>query len=306
MGRLGTTGTQASALGLGLAALGRPAYMNLHHAEDLRGATSPAALRARALEVMDAAYSVGVRYFDVARSYGLGESFLRDWLEQRQPRDVVVGSKWGYRYTANWDPSATVHEVKEHSGEMLRTQWRESRAALGDWLSLYQIHSASLKTGVLHDVEVLRTLGSLAEQGVQIGLTVTGPEQADTLRRALEVRLDGKALFSCVEATWNLLERSAGPALAEAHDAGWDVIIKEALANGRLAEVPGADAVALAAALRQPFVDVVLSGAATVEQLRSNARAMDVAESDVARALAARTPETSAQYWETRSKLAWT
>lgn len=255
---------------------------------------------------MDAAYSVGVRYFDVARSYGLGESFLRDWLEQRQPRDVVVGSKWGYRYTANWDPSATVHEVKEHSGEMLRTQWRESRAALGDWLSLYQIHSASLKTGVLHDVEVLRTLGSLAEQGVQIGLTVTGPEQADTLRRALEVRLDGKALFSCVEATWNLLERSAGPALAEAHDAGWDVIIKEALANGRLAEVPGADAVALAAALRQPFVDVVLSGAATVEQLRSNARAMDVAESDVARALSERTPETSAQYWETRSKLAWT
>ena len=37
-----------------------------------------------------------------------------------------------------------------------------------------------------------------------------------------------------MQATWNLLEPSAGPALAEARAAGMGVIIKEALANGRL------------------------------------------------------------------------
>jgi len=293
-------------MGLGLAALGRPAYMTVGHADDLRGASSPAGLRARSLEVMDAAYAVGVRYFDVARSYGLGESFLRDWLERRAPRDVVVGSKWGYRYTANWDPAAAVHEIKEHSLEMLRVQWRESRAELGDWLSLYQIHSASLKSGVLEKLEVLRELGAVAEQGVRIGLSVTGPEQAETLRRALEIRLDGRQLFSCVQATWNLLERSVGPALAEAHGAGWGVIIKEALANGRLADAPGADGIALAAVLRQPFVDVVLSGAATVEQVRSNARALEVADADVERALAACPAQPPAEYWGQRAQLAWT
>lgn len=306
MPTLGRGGPVVSAIGLGLAALGRPAYMNLGHGEDVLGATSPEALRARAHEVLDAAYDGGVRYFDAARSYGLAESFLRGWLERRQPKDVVIGSKWGYRYTAAWDPSATVHEVKEHSAEMLRLQWRESHEELGSWLSLYQIHSASLQTGVLENTDVLRALAAIAEQGVRIGLSVTGPEQPDTIRRALEVRVDGQMLFSTVQATWNLLERSAGPALTEAHDAGWGVIIKEALANGRLADAPGSDATALAAALRQPFADVVLAGAARVDHLRSNLEAHRVAPAQVEQALANRRAQPPQVYWRHRATLPWT
>lgn len=41
----------------------------------------------------------------------------------------------------------------------------------------------------------------------------------------------------CTQATWNLLEQSAGEALLEAKEAGMDVIIKEGVANGRLTEV---------------------------------------------------------------------
>ena len=44
----------------------------------------------------------------------------------------------------------------------------------------------------------------------------------------------GCHFFETVQATWNLLEPSAGPALSEAHAAGMGVIVKEALANGRL------------------------------------------------------------------------
>ncbi len=127
--------------------------------------------------------------------------------------------------------------------------------------------------------------------GVKIGLTLSGPRQAETLQRALSVMSDGQRVFDCVQATWNLLEPSAGPALQAAHDAGMGVIVKEALANGRLTarnhdadfadkrrllEAESArlrttpDALALAAVLAQPWADVVLSGAATAEQLRSN------------------------------------
>lgn len=55
-------------------------------------------------EVLDAAYAAGIRYFDAARSYGLAESFLSEWLRARglQPSQVAVGSKWGYAYTADW------------------------------------------------------------------------------------------------------------------------------------------------------------------------------------------------------------
>ena len=74
-----------SSLGLGLAALGRPGYLNLGHGEDLGADRSVAALRARAHLVLDAAYAHGVRHFDVARSYGRGEEFLGEWLRLREP-----------------------------------------------------------------------------------------------------------------------------------------------------------------------------------------------------------------------------
>src|SRR6516162_7845028 len=99
---LGGTGLKVSRLGLGLAALGRPGYINLGHADDLRHDYDVAAMEARAHAVLDAAWGAGIRYFDAARSYGRGEAFLGSWLTCRTiaPDRVVVGSKWGYTYTA--------------------------------------------------------------------------------------------------------------------------------------------------------------------------------------------------------------
>ncbi|WP_257461937.1 aldo/keto reductase [Archangium lipolyticum] len=321
---LGASGPAVSPLGLGLAALGRPGYITLGHGGDLGRDRSVEAMERQAHEVLDAAYRSGIRYLDAARSYGRAEQFLSSWLVSRgvRPGEVVVGSKWGYTYTADWRVDAERHEVKDHSLPTLRRQWEESRTLLGSWLRLYQIHSATFESGVLDDASVLEELGKLRDSGVCVGLTLSGPRQAEVLRRALDIRVGGSPLFSCVQATWNLLERSAGPALAEAHAAGWGVIIKEAVANGRLTgrnadpglrplrEVAeglgvGVDAVALAAVLAQPWVSVVLSGATTVEQLRDNLRALEVKLGDEAwermRSLA-ETPET---YWAKRSSLPW-
>ncbi len=313
---LGDTGLEVTPIGLGLAALGRPGYINLDHAADLDGHTDVASMERAAHAVLDAAYECGVRYFDAARSYGRGEAFLGSWLEQRGlgPDDVTVGSKWGYTYAADWHVNAKVHEVKDLSVATLGRQLDESQELLGDRLRLYQIHSATVESGVLDDPEVLFELGKLRSSGMAIGFTTTGPHQGETIERALEVRA-----FDAVQATWNLLERSVGPALAAAHAEGLGVIVKEALANGRLTsrgDVPALaaaarttgrteDAIALAAVLAQPWVDVVLSGAATVDQLQSNLVALVVdLGSDVLGPLdaIAEDPET---YWEERSELAW-
>jgi aryl-alcohol dehydrogenase-like predicted oxidoreductase len=325
---LGSTGRTVSRLGLGLAALGRPGYINLGHAGDLGHDYAVSAMVARAHAVLDAAAQAGVRYFDAARSYGRGEQFLGTWLAARHlaPGQVLVGSKWGYAYTAGWQVEAAQHEVKEHSLPVLRRQLAESRALLGAHLDLYQIHSATLESGVLDNHEVLEELARLRGTGLKIGLSVSGPNQAATLRRALEVSVGGERVFDCVQATWNLLEQSAGPALREAHAAGLGVIIKEALANGRLTarnEDPAfaaqrrlpegeagrlrttPDALALAAVLAQPWVDVVLSGAATVEQFQSNLAALGVAwDEEAGRRLDALREETAA-YWTTRARLRW-
>jgi aryl-alcohol dehydrogenase-like predicted oxidoreductase len=313
---LGRSGLPVSRLGLGLAALGRPGYINVGHHDDLAGETEVAAMERHAGAVLDAAYEGGIRYFDAARSYGKAEAFLASWLEQRAlpPGAVTVGSKWGYTYTAGWRVDAEQHEVKDLSVTTLRRQLAESRDLLGPHLALYQIHSATLESGVLDDRAVLEELSGLRETGLAIGLTVTGARQAETIERAVEV-----GIFDTVQATWNLLERSAGPMLAEAHAAGLGVIVKEALANGRLTargDVPpllelserrgvAVDALALAAALAQPWADVVLSGAATVETLRSNLTALELELGERLDPDLEALAEDRARYWEERAELPW-
>jgi aryl-alcohol dehydrogenase-like predicted oxidoreductase len=305
-----------SRIGLGLAALGRPGYINLGHASDLAGHTDAKSMEVVAHGVLDAAYARGVRYFDAARSYGKAELFLSTWLNRRglRPGDVTVGSKWGYTYTGEWRVDAPVHEVKNLSVATLRRQLGESRKLLGPNLRLYQIHSATLDSGVLDDSAVLEELAQLRASGVAIGLTVTGPRQAETIERAVEIET-----FDTVQATWNLLERSAGPALSAARAAGIGVIVKEAVANGRLtargdvAELAEAarrdgstpDALALAAVLAQPWAEVVLSGAATVQELESNlaARVLQLDPASLERFAALR--EDPVAYWETRAALPW-
>ena len=322
------TSPGAGRFGLGLAALGRPGYITLDHSRDLTSNYDAGAMEQHAHAVLDAAYDADVRYFDAARSYGRAEDFLASWLATRRiaPGTVVVASKWGYTYTAGWRVDAERHEVKDHSRATLVRQLSETRARLGAHLSLYQIHSATLESGVLDDDSVIDELARLKATGVGIGLTLTGVSQSDVLRKALEVTRDGERVFRAVQATWNLLERGASSALEEAHAAGMRVIVKEALANGRLTTRNAdpayasriamlreeaarldttVDALAIAAALARPWVDVVLSGAATVEQLRSNVRAAQAAWSAETDARLEPLAMESGAYWRERSALPW-
>jgi aryl-alcohol dehydrogenase-like predicted oxidoreductase len=301
---LGRTGLRVTPIGLGLAAIGRPGYITLGREHDLGGDRSVETMERRAHEVLTSAFAAGIRYFDAARSYGFAEKFLASWLKARglPPHAVTVGSKWGYAYVGNWQVDARVHEVKDHSLAALRRQIAESWALLGDDLDLYQIHSATLESGVLEDQGVLSALSELRAGGLAIGLSVSGPRQGEVIRRALAVQVGGVNPFQTVQATWNILEPSAGPALADADDAGWGVIIKEALANGRLASK---DRLAIAAALANPWADVVLSGAVTEAQLDSNVAALDMNLSTDEVAELTRGAEPADQYWKERSAQPW-
>ena len=241
---LGASGISTSAIALGLAALGRPGYINLGHGDDF-DSRSVEALERRTHEVLDAAHAAGVRQIDAARSYGRAEEFLSSWLRTRsiEPGALTISSKWGYTYTANWRIDADPPEVKELTAETLRRQLEETRSLLGPHLSLYQIHSATLTSGVLDDEAVLGELAELRRAGVSVGASVSGTEQSATITRLVEL-----GCFDAVQATWNLLERSAGDALRSAHDAGMGVIVKEALANGRLTARGGIAPLAHAAA----------------------------------------------------------
>ena len=58
--RLGRSGLLVTRMGLGLAALGRPGYINLGHHEDLERNYDVAVMEARAHGVLDAAWNAGM------------------------------------------------------------------------------------------------------------------------------------------------------------------------------------------------------------------------------------------------------
>jgi aryl-alcohol dehydrogenase-like predicted oxidoreductase len=205
---------------------------------------------------------------------------------------------------------------------MFTRQLGETRALLGDRLALYQVHSLTDDSQLLGDRRLLSAMAALRAEGVLVGLSASGPRQAETLRQAIGVTVDGTPLFSAAQVTWNLLEPTVGAAAAEAAEAGWAVLVKEAVANGRLA--PGGDAVgesgplgqfaaragatpdavAIAAVLAQPWATVVLSGAVSPAQVDANIAALRLdAPADLAADLGLAEP--AAAYWSARSARPW-
>ena len=192
---------------------------------------------------------------------------------------------------------------------------------LGEYLNLYQIHSATFESGVLENEEVHKALHQCREKnGISIGLSVSSPMQDEVIRKAMTLEVDGTKLFDSVQCTFNLLEQRPASCLLEAHEAGMDIIIKEGMANGRVLQNPivqeycelsySPDQLALACILAQPFQPRVLSGAVTQEQLESNLEAEGLAKRlranpVILAEIMDQTKMDSEVYWSDRSALAW-
>lgn len=317
-----------------MAALGRPGYINLDRCSILgTDERTLEKMQSTANLVLDSLFanSTGtgsLPWIDCARSYGLSERFTGEYLKKNhiEPDKVYVSSKWGYTYVADWKvelEKGAPHEVKDHSVKNFLKQLEETNRFLGDYMNLYQIHSATFESGVMDNEEVHSALHKCrSERGWAIGLSVSSPKQDTVLRRAMEIEVKGQKLFDSVQCTYNILEQRAGPALLDAHNAGMDIIIKEGLANGRVLRDNNTvkkhaeklscspDQLALACILAQPFRPRVLSGAVTPDQLQSNLKAELVAErlrgdEDLLNKIMNDCVMDSEEYWNERSQLAW-
>jgi aryl-alcohol dehydrogenase-like predicted oxidoreductase len=311
-------------LGLGTAALGRPQYINIRLKTS--GNQDLETFRKHSFSVLEAAYQEGVRYFDTAPGYGLAEALVLEWLQTKKDASIEIATKWGYTYTANFDKNAMVHEVKEHSVAKLNTQWNFSKHLL-PYLKVYQIHSATLETGVLENTEVLAQLAFLKkEHHLKIGLTTTGANQTEVLKKALNVMVGGAPLFDVFQVTYNFLEQSTKEVLGELTGLDKQIIIKEALANGRVfrnKNYPhyhkthtvleslskkykvGVDAISLKYCEQTIPNSTVLSGASTAEQLKENLKLTDFTLSDTDVKLLNSFKTSPSFYWAERKQLKW-
>jgi aryl-alcohol dehydrogenase-like predicted oxidoreductase len=311
-------------LGLGTADLGRPQYINVRTEECNNSYLTE--FRNQSFAVLEEAYHLGIRYFDTAPGYGLAEELLLEWIQTKNDNSIEVATKWGYTYTANFNANATVHEVKEHSLSKLNEQWNFSKQLL-PYLKVYQIHSATLETGVLENVEVLKQLAFLKkEHSLKIGLTTTGTNQVEVIKKALDVLVDGEPVFDVFQVTYNFLDQSFIEISEELVRQNKSIVIKEALANGRVFKNEnyphytamyttlenlskkhnvGVDAISLKYCAQTIPESTVLSGASSIEQLKQNLEMNSFTlSSDEIRTLNSlkTTPEA---YWTERKQLQW-
>jgi aryl-alcohol dehydrogenase-like predicted oxidoreductase len=281
-------------IGLGLAALGRPDYINIRSNKDID--KSIEAFKSNTLEVLDKSYAFGLRDFDVAPSYGLGEQFLIEWNTTRNYKDVNLSTKFGYTYVADWEIGFEgKHEIKEHSLAKLNEQWETSKALLPN-LKIYQIHSATLESGVLTNKDVLNRLDELKQKHqLKIGITTSGTEQQKIIEKAMDIKINGNSLFDSYQVTFNIFEQSCYKILKQLLNENKTVIIKEALANGRIFRNKrfknylatydyleklatkynvSSDAIALRFILDNLAPTMVLSGASNTKHLSQNKKAL--------------------------------
>ncbi len=219
-------------LGLGTAALGRPEYINVRH--HVKPSITLDHFKTNGFSVLDQAYKLGIRYFDTAPGYGLAEELLIEWLQTKKDPNIEIATKWGYTYVANFDPKATVHEIKEHSIFKLNEQWKVSKTLLPH-LKIYQIHSATIETGVLENRAILERLATLKKDyNLKIGITTTGDNQVDVIKKAIAVLVDKTPLFDVFQSTYNILDQSILEIASKLIKQGKQFVLKETLANGRL------------------------------------------------------------------------
>ena len=312
-------------IGLGLAALGRPEYLNVRIESDTNKTESH--YFKNALKVLDAAYKHGIQHFDTAPSYGKGENYLMKWNETKHHKNLFLSSKWGYSYVADWEIGYKgKHEIKEHTLEKLIEQWEVSNKLLPE-LKLYQIHSATFESGVLDNKEVLQKLYQIkCQTGLKIGATTSGANQAEILKYAASIKINNEFLFDSFQVTFNILESSTFDVLKDLIKADRMVIVKEALANGRMFRSSnykhynqfylfleslavkynvGIDAIALRFVIDYLSPALVLSGASNENQLIENLKAMRFELEEQELISLANFAIDSDSYWQERHELQW-
>lgn len=314
-------------IGLGTAAIGRPQYINIKQDNDEKSKPfSLVQFEEKGMSMLDNAYENGIRHFDTSRGYGIAESILNDWVKAKNDPSIIVSTKWGYTYMANFNPNATLHEIKDHSINTLKEQWSISKGLL-PYLKIYQIHSATFESGVLDDAEVLEYLHAIKKSyAIKIGLSTTGDNQVDVLKKAIGIKVQGERLFESFQCTFNVLDQSILDLKSTLSCFGGELILKEVLANGRL--LPNeqyyhysnlynfinsladkydvrADAIVLRYAMDSFPNALVLSGANNGKQLRSNLKvnSFRLSPSDMEQLNAFGIGSTD--YWNERKKLKW-
>jgi aryl-alcohol dehydrogenase-like predicted oxidoreductase len=247
-------------LGLGVLEIGRPWGF-------VPGVAPP---EAEALELLECAFEQGIRYFDSAPSYGVGEERLGKFLRSLRPGEratVVVATKFG----EHWDNAAGGPFV-DHSFPALSASLERSLEILGK-IDVLQLHKTS--------PEVLRSDGLAKAWALarSLGVSACGPSVSDTQSARIACE---SGQYEMMQAPVNAENPKFAGLIPQAEAAGMFIAANRPFAMGKAVYQEGAGpAESRVAAFR--FVlerltrGVVLTGTKSKEHLRQNVAAFAAA-----------------------------
>lgn len=245
--RLGKHGPLVSVIGLGAFKIGRNQKIKYAQPYDLPSDEQVERLLSGALDL-------GVNYIDTAPAYGLSEQRLGNAISHRRG-EFILGTKVGEIFEdgeSRYDYSApAVRASIEQSLRRLRTEV----------LDIVLIHSDGRDVEIMQQTDIVTTLGQLRDAG-KIRLIGLSGKTVEGARAALD-------WADVIMVEYHSDDRSHEPVIAEAAGRGIGVVVKKALASGRL------DAgEALRFVLKTPGVCSAVVGTLNLQHLAANVRAV--------------------------------
>ncbi len=248
-------------LGCGLIAIGRP-----------WGTTAEVPSEADAISFLQSAYTLGVRFFDTAPSYGLSEERLGHFLDLLTPQQragITVATKFG----EHWDESQGA-PYADHSLEALKRSLDNSMRLLGH-IAILQLHKAT--PALLDDADLHRAFDYAVELGIpKLGVSVSDPVTG-------RVGIADSAL-SVLQLPYNASSLVFQDVIREAAAANKEVIINRPFQMGRITADTTPDnkqQLAIDAfrfILKEDFNGVVLTGTSSSHHLQENIEAFNSAK----------------------------
>lgn len=243
-------------LGLGVLEIGRPWGF-------VPGVAPP---EAQALELLECAFELGIRYFDSAPSYGVAEERLGKFLRSLRPDErasVVIATKFG----EHWDTAADGPFV-DHSFPALSASLHRSLDVLGK-IDVLQLHKSS--------PEVLRSeaIAKAWDLARSLGVSACGPSVSDVESACLALE---SGQYQMMQVPLNADNQKFVSMVPQAEAAGMFIAANRPFAMGKA--VSGESFRFVLARMNR---GVVLTGTKSTEHLKQNVAAFAAAVSELAK-----------------------
>ena len=240
---LGNTGLCITPIGFGAVKIGRAVGLKYPQPFELPDVKTVEKL-------LNGVLDLGVTYIDTAPAYGLSEERIGAAIAHRRD-EFVLSTKVGERFVDGrslFDFSAkAVTASVEESLRRLRTPT----------VDIIFIHSDGNDLAIQRDTDCVAALQALKQRGLTRAIGLSG-KTVEGARAALH-------WTDVLMSEYHLHDRSHEAVMTEARARGIGVVVKKALASGRL---PAEDAVPFV--LANPDVTSVVAGGLNLDHVRQN------------------------------------